>query len=215
MIDRRRSTALRDQEKSSFSAMLTRFCESTSTLGAALVDQEGETVDYAGKLSPYDIRIAAAELRLILSLLQRSRVRAWRNAESIYLRAQHRSFAVITLGEGYALVVVLRRRAFTISPRALSELVREVSREAGLESRPGTSQTRERWTRVEVRTAEDDRRRPALIWHGGTWCPLVIIGRYREEELRRREIGFRARLTSGEEFTLVREPLGSWYADAL
>jgi hypothetical protein len=39
------------------------------------------------------------------------------------------------------------------------------------------------------------------------------LGRYLN--LDRRELGFRARLTSGAEFALVREPLGYWYAGDL
>ena len=57
----------RDQEASPFSAILWRLCEGCSAHAAALVDKEGETVDYAGRISPYEIRVAAAELRLVLA----------------------------------------------------------------------------------------------------------------------------------------------------
>jgi hypothetical protein len=71
---------------------------------------------------------------------------------------------------------------------------------------------KERWTRVEVRTRIGDPRRPEAVWRAGAWCQLVILGHF-EHRGAHPELGFRARLATGAEFTLVREPLGRWYVD--
>ena len=71
MSRRRSAVATRDQEPSAFSAILERLCRATGARGGAFVDVEGETVDYGGTLSPFAIKCAAAEWRLILQYLER------------------------------------------------------------------------------------------------------------------------------------------------
>ena len=67
----------RDQLASPFSAILQRLCESCGAQAAALVDAEGETVDYAGRVAPFDARVAAAEWRLVLAEIEASKVFGW------------------------------------------------------------------------------------------------------------------------------------------
>ncbi len=67
-MKRRKTLVARDQAVSAFSGALMRLCDAIAAHGAALVDAEGETVDYAGSLSPFEIRVAAAEWRLQRSL---------------------------------------------------------------------------------------------------------------------------------------------------
>jgi hypothetical protein len=43
-------------------------------------------------------------------------------------------------------------------------------------------------------------------------CALEVLGRW-PSDLSRGDVGYRARLPSGAELTLVREPLGRWYVD--
>jgi hypothetical protein len=213
MSERRRSPVARDQFVSTFGEILSRLCDGTGALGAALVDQEGETVDYAADVDPFDVKVAAAEWRLALELARAHRAPLWRNAEQLLVRAQKRSFAVIALEEGYALVVLMLKHSFGISSRALGQAVREVCSEAGLALPAAFENEKERWVRVEVRTRKDDPRRPEAILHESDWRPLVILGHFSSGTRLYMEIGFRARLPSGEEVTLVREPLGRWYAD--
>jgi hypothetical protein len=213
MKQRQRSPAGRDQAVSPFAAILMRLCEGTGAVGAALVDLEGETVDYAGRVDPYGIRVAAAEWRLVLSVLSQSAVPHWADTTELLVRAARRSFATILLDSGYALVAELPVHCFSLSPRALAECARDLCHEAGFEitgDRFGG-----RWTSVDVRTSGSDRRRPGAIWHAGGWCELEILGRYAAAELGRGEIGFRVRMRSGAEITLVRERLGRWYAEDL
>ncbi len=213
MTRRERVPAPRDQTATPFSVVLGRFCDATGALGAALVDFQGETVDYAGPMDPYAIRVAAAEWRLVLDLVLVRRALRLAQTVSLVVRADRASFAAVPLGEGYALVVCLPVRCFSVSPRALSEVVRDLCREGGIAA-PAAWQDA-RWLRVEVRAAPGPMGRPLELWHSGRWWRLEILGRYVPEALGRRELGFRARLEVGSDLTLVREPRGVWYADGL
>ena len=81
----------RDQTASAFSAILQRLCEACGAQAAALVDAGGETVDYAGRVPPFDARVAAAEWRLVLSLIESANVAAWASTREIVVRAGRRS----------------------------------------------------------------------------------------------------------------------------
>jgi hypothetical protein len=203
----------RDQEASPFSAILWRLCEGSSAHAAALVDKEGETVDYAGRISPYEIRVAAAELRLVLAFTRTADIPGFPLVNEIRIRTGQRSYAIIGLGDGYAIVLELVRHSFSVSPRALLQATRELEFEAGIASvlRPGGT----RWSRVQVRPSAQDARRPEAIWLEGAWHTVTVLGRYRTGDLARRERGYLARLPNGAEFSLVREPLGYWFADDL
>jgi|SRR6478609_4612120 len=210
---RGRAAIDRDQDASPFSAILWRLCEGCSAHAAALVDREGETVDYAGRISPYEIRVAAAELRLVLAFTQQAQVSVFARVNEIRIRTARRSYAIIALGDGYAIVLELVRHSFAVSPRALLQATRELESEAGIESvlLPGGT----RWSRVEVRASATDARRPDAVWLDGSWQAVTVLGRYRSRDLAPRERGYLARLANGAEVSLVREPLGFWFADGL
>ncbi len=210
-MSNRRRHAERDQSVSPFSATLIRLCESTGALGAALVDAEGETVDYAGYRNPYEIKVTAAEWRIVLGLVLAARLPGFKQILAVSIRCRARSYFVEAMPDGYAIVMELPRFAFLISRRALAQAVRELSQEAGLvlpASRSGA-----RWARVRILSAKDDPRRPEAIWIAQAWSPLTILGRYQARDLARHEVGYLARLLSGAEVFLVREPLGYWYVD--
>ena len=214
MSKRRRSITPRDQEASSFSGILMDLCHATGALGAALVDRFGETVDYAGYLEPFAMRVAAAEWRIVLDMARAVPHSNYTETDGILVRGRKKSFAVVGLPDGYAIVVELARWSFGLSARAVAEAVRAIELEAALGT-PNETPASERWLRVEVQTAQGDRRRPEAVWLEGSWHALVILGRHGRVLSSRREIAFRARLPSGQEFTLVREPPGHWFADAL
>ncbi len=203
----------RDQEASPFSAILWRLCEGCSAHAAALVDKEGETVDYAGRISPYEIRVAAAELRLVLAFTRTAEVPGFRDVNEIRIRTGLRSYAIVGLGDGYAIVIELLRHSLSLSRRALAQAMRELEFEAGISSvlEPGAM----RWSRVKVKPSADDSRRPEAVWLESSWQPVTVLGRYRSADLARRERGYLARLPNGAEFSLVREPLGYWFVDEL
>ena len=203
----------RDQDASPFSAILWRLCEGCAAHAAALVDKEGETVDYAGRISPYEIRVAAAELRLVLAFTHTAQIPGFREVNEIRIRTGLRSYAVVALGDGYAIVLELVRYSSSVSRRAVAQATRELELEAGISSvvQPGAP----RWSRVRVRSSTEDARRPDAVWLEGSWQTVGVLGRYRSTDLAPRERGYLARSPNGAEFSLVREPLGYWFVDEL
>lgn len=209
----KRNGGPRDQGLSVFSPILSRLCDASDAIAAALVDAEGETVDYSGRVSPFDVRVAAAEWRLILAMLQEVRKdqsRAWADVYEVVVRARDRSFALWALSEGYALVVVLPRHAFRISKRALAQAAEELHGEAGL--LPHRKPERLKWSRVDVRPEMTDPKRPEAVWQDGEWNAVTVLGRLDTHELASLEIGYLARAASGRELLLVREAFGKWFA---
>jgi hypothetical protein len=212
-MKRRRRGAARDQSDSPFSSILERLCDDSGALAAALVDAEGETVDYAGLLSPYEIKVAAAEWRIVLRVVREARLPGFQHVASVTVRAARRSFFIEGLPDGYAIALCLPRHDFNVSRRALAQATRELGHEAGLALPEARGQVS--WARVKVRTPDGPRlrRRPDAIWLKEAWSPITILGRYQARDLSRSELGYLARLTSGAEVFLVREPLGIWFVD--
>ena len=212
MRSKQKRTPARDQSPSGFNPALERLCKSVAGLSAALVDPEGETVDYAGCLDPFEIKVAAAEWSLIVRTLGGSRVLDWENTSEMCFRGKHRSFAVVLLSQGYALVVEMPTYSLCLSRRAVIQAVHEISTEAGLDLPETWKAMRERWTHVAV-MADRRLRRPEAIWRAEEWQSISILGRYRRDQLGRAESGYRVRIADGKETTLVREPLNHWYAE--
>lgn len=211
-MTRRKWNTDRDQLASPFHVVLGRLCDSVSARGAALVDAEGETVDYAGELAPFDIRVAAAEWVVVLAALRGSRIASISGATEVAVRARQKTYVLHLLEDGYALVVQLPRGAFGVSRRAIDQAIRELCTEAGLRA-PVAFSKAEAWRRVQVRTDESSARRPHALLVDGRWSPLLILGKW-VTAAPERETGYRARLAGGAEVTLVREPLGRWYVDS-
>src|SRR5690606_22337229 len=97
LISGRRAIAVRDQHACPFRAVLMRLCDGTGARAAPPVDQEGETVDYAGTVEPFEVKIAAAEWQLVLATLERSQVADWRDTRLLVVRSARRSFAAMAL----------------------------------------------------------------------------------------------------------------------
>lgn len=199
----------RDQAISNFAATLGRLCHVLPAHGAALVDSEGETVDYAGRLTPYETRVAAAEWQLIVAGLKEGDVSLSPPMAELIVRARRASYAAFTIAEGYILVLLLPKRAFEVSRRGVIEAIRELCAEAGLavpERYFG-----EHWYNVEVQ--EDEESRPTSVWLDQKWMPAMVIGRFSQPDATIIERGYRVMLEDGNELTLVRERLGRWYRE--
>jgi hypothetical protein len=198
----------RDQATSTFTRILDRLLAATpGAVGAVLVDYEGETVDYSGRVDPFELKVAAAHWPIVLHEVAEAK-RVGKIAQ-IVVRARRRSYFVRRLEEDYAVVIILHRcAAFAVSDRAMQEAVAGLSVEAGWT----VPRTQARWFSVDVETDRRDRaRRPRRLKVQGTWQPVEVIGAM--VGLAPREKGYRVRLQSGAEMMLVRERLGRWYAD--
>ena len=168
--------------------------------GAALVDGEGETVDYAGMAAPFDMRVAAAHLQIIVR-----QVEEWGALGAprwLIVRGVRRSVVIRVLPEGYALAVLLRRRAgFTASHRAFAACELALAKEAGWATPVGRP-----WYPVEVEV--DARGRPTKL---RPELAVEVLGA--AVGLPAPERGFRVRTRDGVELMLVREARHCWYAD--
>lgn len=201
------ATLPRDQQESAFTAILAgTVARIPGARAAVLVDFEGETVDYAGQIEPYSLRLAAAHWRIVLD--EAAAGRMLRPLRWIALRAARASYIVHGLPEGYALVLVLARAAgFAGWRRAVAACGRALGAEAGWRWKGHAMPA---WFPVDV--AADDRKRPSALRVAAGLRPLEILGSL-AGGLARRERGWRVRLESGVEATLVREPGGAWYSD--
>lgn len=198
-----RRPPVRDMDATTFAKILSDLIlRLPGAYACALVDLGGETVDYAGLADPFDVKVAAAHMRIVLNDLEE--YGALGRPRWVVLRGARRSFVARRLPDGYGLVVLLRRRAgFTASARAFAACERALSAEAG-------------WSHVDegppwfpVRVEVDRRGRPVRV--GTPPQKVEVFGAVMGLPLRER--GFRVRTAGGSELTVVREPGNSWYAD--
>lgn len=197
----------RDTDATAFTGILTDLiARIPGAHSAALVDPDGESVDYTGKAPPFDVKLAAAQLRVTFDALREAA--PWREATTLVVRASTKSFLVRALSDGYAIVVILSKRAgLSVSTRALSVCERALEAEAGL-MRNGTPVL---WTPVAVQC--DRRRRPIRVSSptGATAHRLDVLGSI--VGLPNRDRAFQVRLDTGAELMLVRESGGAWYSE--
>jgi predicted regulator of Ras-like GTPase activity (Roadblock/LC7/MglB family) len=204
---RRRPEGERDQDPSIFTSILSQLVHSVpGATAAALVDYDGETVDYAGALDAFDLKVTAAHWQLVLA--RTTETGLFGPIRQITVRARGKSYLVRRIHAAYTVVVVLHpRAAFAAPERALQEADARLRSEAGFDVEFRES----RWFAVEVRTEPSDRARPRALRVGNAWQSVEVMGAM--VGLRPREKGFRVRLPSGAELLLVRERFGSWFAD--
>ncbi len=197
--------APRAQSPSAFSPFLEalqRGCPGCRSV--AFVDREGEAVDYVGSGEEFDIKVAGAHWRILLHEAGALPGGALRR---LVIVSAVRSYVVEQLPEGYALILVYPpSAAFGISERALSACSRALCSEAGFPpSRPAHT-----WAPIDVYPRHPRGRRPEWAYVDDTWQSVEVLGLLMG--LRPRERGYRVRLGGGAEITLVREPLGRWWA---
>jgi hypothetical protein len=198
---------VRSQDQSPFGEILCRLLDLAPGISSAvLVDAEGEAVDYAGVLPEFDAKVAAAYFRIVLDEASVCLSSTLGPPQHVIVRARKRSFLVRSLPDGYALVIILKRNAFGISFRAIDISERELCKEAGWTMPPSRAPS---WYPVEIETTPD-RRRPSRMRTNAAWEGIEVLGSVVGLG---REKGYRCRLRSGAELTLVREPAGMWYAD--
>jgi hypothetical protein len=202
-------TVERDQHESAFTSILHDLVlRVPGARAAVLVDRDGETVDYWGRLDPYELKLAAAHWRIVLNEVREQKVMS--AAAFVVIRAARKSFLVHGLPEAYALVVSLRRGAgFAGWRRAIPACIHALAAEAGW---TWVGSKAAAWHPVQV--ASDAQRKPSAMLTAGRLRPLVILGAV-ASGVAPNERGWRVRLDTGLEATLVREPGGRWYADDL
>lgn len=215
-MSRRRPSPARDQAASPFALILEQMLEAVPFVrGAAIFDFEGETVDYAGELEPFDVKVSAATFQLVLADL---RTCAWLSStRQITFGTARAGYVLRVLDESYSLLLIVRPLGtYVVSRRALDETAFRILTEAGLDAGRAPE-----WYRVEVeagtvrRGARPLRLRPVAPLgaedHDSPWLDVVVLGAL--VGLGGRERGFRIRLASGAEVTLLRESRRLWFVD--
>ena len=228
---RARAHSARDQVESAFSAILSALVEAVPlAAGAALVDAEGETVDYAGYLDPFDLKVAAAHFGVVLHDIRSFRPLS--TVKEVRVRAKQRAYLLRILDADYSLILVLHKYSgFSVSHRALRETESRLCIEAGLER----SDLGPMWYRVEVETragrplrlrapsqyaelkppvsirAPSSTRAPTESRDPLAWVEVEVIGALMGTLAKER--GFRVRLANGAEMTLIRERNRLWFVD--
>jgi hypothetical protein len=199
----------RDTDPTPFTSILETLLQRVSgAYAAALVDSQGETVDYTGRGDPFDLRVAAAHLQLVLQGV--ARFGALGEPQWVVVRGARKSFAASALPEGYALALLLRpRSAFSISTRALKACTRALAEEAGWREVGHREGVKRPWFPIVVET--DRRGRPTRIAAESGLVEVEVLGALMGLSVRER--GFRVRTAEGTELMLVKEARQRWYAD--
>lgn len=192
----------RDTDATSFTSILEELLASVpGAYASVLVDIQGESVDYAGRGDPFEVRIAGAHLQIVVEQVRHFAllgVPRW-----LVVRGTKASAVVRALPEGYALAVLLRPRiGFSAAERAFLACERALAKEAGW-----PPPREKEWHPLLVET--DRRGRPTRIGQEGLEVDVLgaIVG------LPPGERGYRVRTARGVEFTVVREASRRWYAD--
>jgi hypothetical protein len=171
---------------------------------AALVDGDGESVDYTGRAVPFDVKVAAAHFRIVID--ETRATAPFQRLHTLVVRGAKKSFVVRVLPDDYAIVVLLGKRAGFSPMRALDVCERSLVAEAGL-----TQRSLPPWTVVVVDC--DRKKRPVRVASPGknTGYEVEVLGAVLGLPFPDR--AFRVRLASGAEVMLVRELGGTWYAE--
>jgi hypothetical protein len=202
----------RIEHETGFTAILLRLLRATpGAVGAALVDAEGEAVDYAGdRIEPFELKVAAAHWRIVLAEIELGALAKRGGAtRRLLVETTRRVFVIDALPDGYALLSVLASDAATGGDpdRVLDVALRDLYVEAGWACPPDLF----RWHEVDVRMG--DGARPVSVRSGQVWEAVRVIGRV-ATGLQQDEVGFRVGVGSEDcELTLVRGRDARWYAD--
>lgn len=216
-MEARRQEAPRDQAESAFTAILRRLWDQLpSVLAGAFVDVEGECIDYISRIDPFEAKVSAAQMHMLLGDVAASfaKIGAGRTL-SIEIEASRREIWTQRVGEDYLLVAVFAAGSERAQREtAIALACAEFRHEVGLET-PSWEKSRQRLS-VRVRPAKGWRYAPETYSDGDVRVTITdVIGRWTEaggvmgDEL----VCFRVRTEEGRELTLVHDPDGDgWIA---
>lgn len=214
---KRRRRPVRDQAESTFNIILEDLLALVPfARGAAIVDFEGETVDYAGELDPFELRVAGATFQLVLS---EARTCKLVSPLQIVMPMKKAGFVIRVLDPSYCLIVVTRTLGVhCISGRLLLEIEARILHEAGLPivRRPTSHRVEVETTGIGVRARPKQIRKPSSPIADDPsaaepWVPVEVVGAL--VGTARGERAFRVRLPTGAETTLTYESSRLWFAD--
>jgi hypothetical protein len=204
-----RIEAPRDQDESAFTAILRRLFESVPAVKAAVfVDLEGECIDYVAVIEPFEAKVMAAHMHMLLKLMRGERL-APRLGETFAfeLVSAEREVWVRQFCDEYALVVLLGHGFDASELRAAVAMAcLEFREEVGLAAPAWEGEER---LSVRVRTSAGWNYAPVGFSMGGARYTTIaaVLGRW-TEPARPGEpswVCFRVRTQQGEELTLAHD----------
>lgn len=198
-----RAETPRDNAETAFTAPLRALVRSApEVLAVAFVDEEGECVDYCTSLSPFEAKIAGAQLLVVASNVARAFDGKAGIPNLIVVEADERCLLARRAGEGYTLALVV-----AASPGVTSSLF--VALEATLTAlRVEAGIPRPEFERQRPRIFADVRASPwgfapVAVYDRGQRIEVKdVLGRWTEEGGTAGRVCFLVRTESGEELVL-------------
>ncbi|HZO15380.1 MAG TPA: hypothetical protein VFB62_19030 [Polyangiaceae bacterium] len=205
------------QLRSAFTTILEELNHSCSgALGAALVDNDGESVDMASRavrtekgvaprMAAFPLKLTGAHLQIVLRDMLRGATLG--GGRQIWVWGEHYGYVAVAMPDGYMFVLVCTPESLaSVSQRALRQCEVELCLEAHW---PVPSPELLCWRRTSVHV--DEAGRPAAVRLGASWLsPLELLGQAAGTASFERS--FLVRTARGTELELVREASGFWYA---
>ena len=205
----------RDRPDSAFSFILNRFVQVHSeVLAAVVVDGDGECVDYASVIDPYEAKVfGAALLGTTAEITAATRRMGAGSPIQWVVEASKYDLLVRRLSDDFALVVVLSSRGLNGHVlAAMNTLAGALRYEAGLDA--ATWDPSSVPFRVQTRLGPDGEELPASVYDGGVAQAVqAVLARWTERGVisSADRTCFRVRVAKGE-LTLVFEPvLKQWH----
>jgi predicted regulator of Ras-like GTPase activity (Roadblock/LC7/MglB family) len=210
-----RSEAPRDLVESAFTPLLRRLRDAVPAIVAAVfVDTEGECIDYVSAIDPYEAKVNAAHMLMMLDALRASREKVgFGEPMTLEVSASERDVWVQRVGDEYVLVVLLDPDFDrTLLRGALAVASEEFRNEVGI-ALPMWDASRKVELSVDLRESKGGWEYAPKGYRTSYASVSIsdVIGRWTEpgagskgDEL----VCFRVRTTEGQELTLVHDPDG-------
>jgi len=206
-----RTEATRDQAENAFTEILRRMFHSVpALLSAVFVDVEGECIDYVAAIDPYEAKVCAAHMHMLLEVLRRARLMppSAGDTYALELVTTEREVWVRRVGEDYVLVVLL---AHGFDRSELRDAIALASREFRTEVGIATPswEGRERLS-VRLRTSPGWSYAPeGFSLDGERHTISAVLGRWTEQPQHEAQplVCFRVRTQEGQELTLAHDEL--------
>jgi hypothetical protein len=199
--------SIRDTRESAFTPALRRLWRVDSRiLAVVFVDPEGECVDYCSTLTPFEAKVAGAQMLVdVTDVTERLRTLEWGETIEVEVHAAGREIYARRVDDAYLLIVVVEAGGASIAlTRAIERAVLEIRREADLET-PAWDPLES--LEVGLRDAVGWEYAPTSFELDGERVEVAdVLGRFVDEE----DAGlvcFRVRTAEGLELTLARDEI--------
>ncbi len=200
----------RDVEENDFTPILRALLRAApNVLAAVFVDREGECIDYCSSLTPYEAKVIAAHMIVVLGeSLERSGALGgepwW-----LHVLGSERELFARRIDDEYALIVATGPDGISSQLcEAIEHTVTKLRSEVGLD-KPSWEPPAPRM-RVDVRTSTSEwAYAPEIFWHRGDRTAVTdVLGRWVEHPpdpngISHELVCFLVRGENGEELTLV------------